>query len=79
MRCEALLRHHLRSGSQHVCTYQSADAASTDGGLELAVKLLDGAGGVEALSQQDDPVQEEEGGNAVDDVLHQLDSVRGRR
>lgn len=43
------------------------------------MKLLDGAGRVEALSQQDDPVQEEEGGDAVDDVLHQLDSVRGRR
>lgn len=69
----------LRWGSHHVWTYHSADAASTDGGLELAVKLLDGAGRVEALSQQDDPVQEEEGGDAVDDVLHQLDSVRGRR
>lgn len=72
-----LVRHHLRPGSQRVCSYHSTDAASTDGGLELAVKLLNGAGGVEALSQQDDPVQEEEGGDAVDDVLHQLDAVRG--
>lgn len=43
------------------------------------MELLHGAGGVEALSQQDDAVQEEEGGDAVDDVLHQLDSGKFRR
>lgn len=55
-------------------TYEGGDAASTDGGLEVALQLLlDGAGGVEALSQQDDGVDEEEGGDAVDDVLKDLD------
>ena len=34
-----------------IATYQPADAAAADGGLELAVQLLDRAGGVEALSQ----------------------------
>lgn len=58
--------------------YHSADAAPADGGLELAVQFLDGAGGVEALGQQDDPVQEEEGGDAVNDVLHQLYSKTRR-
>lgn len=55
-------------------TYESGDAASADGGLEVALQLLlDGAGGVEALSQEDDGVDEEEGGDAVDDVLEDLD------
>lgn len=47
-----------RSGAV-VLTYHSTDAASADGGLELAVQFLDCAGRVEALGQQDDPVQEE--------------------
>lgn len=55
-------------------TYECGDAASADGGLEVALQLLlDGAGGVEALSQEDDGVDEEEGGHAVDDVLEDLD------
>lgn len=52
--------------------YHSTDAAAADGGLEFAVQLLDGAGGVKTLSQEDDPVQEEKGSDAVDDILHQL-------
>lgn len=67
---------HAQPGhSQHVGEEDKhpADAAATGGCLKLAVQLLDCAGGVEALCQQDDPVQEEEGRNAVDDVLHQLD------
>lgn len=59
-----------------VLTYHSTDAASTDGGLELAVQFLDGAGCVESLSKKDDSVQEEEWSNAIDDVLHQLYSVK---
>lgn len=59
-----------------VITYHSTDAASTNGGLELAVQFLDCAGGVEALGQQNDAVQEEKGSNAIDDVLHQLYSVK---
>lgn len=73
-------RHSLcYSGFQHgsvvVLTYHSTDAAPTDGGLELTVQFLDCTGCVEALSQQDDPVQEEKRSNPIDDVLHQLDSV----
>ena len=66
----------LHTVSVVVLTYHSTDAASTDGGLELAVQLLDCAGRVEALGQQNDPIQEEERRNAVDDILHQLYSVK---
>lgn len=56
-------------------TYESGDAASAHGGLEVALQLLlDGAGGVKALGQEDDGVDEEEGGDAVDDVLKDLDT-----
>lgn len=56
-------------------TYESGDAASAHGGLEVALQLLlDGAGGVKALSQEDDGVDKEEGGDAVDDVLKDLDT-----
>lgn len=55
-------------------TYKGSDAASTDGGLEVTLQLLlDGAGGVKALGQKDDGVDEEEGGDAVDYVLKDLD------
>lgn len=58
-------------------SHRSCDAAATHGGLELALQLLlDGAGGVEALSQQDDPINKEEGGDAIDDVLHGLDPAQ---
>ncbi len=39
------------------------------------MELFDGAGGVKALGEQNDAVQKEEGGDAVDDVLHELDSA----
>lgn len=39
------------------------------------MQLLDCAGGVKALGQQDDSIQEKEGGDAIDDVLHELDYV----
>lgn len=56
-------------------THESGDAASAHGGLEVALQLLlDGAGGVKALSQKDDGVDEEKGGDAVDDVLEDLDA-----
>lgn len=55
-------------------TYESGDAASADGGLEVTLQLLlDGTRGVKALSQKDDGVHKEEGGDAVDDVLKDLD------
>lgn len=62
-----------------VSTYHSTDAAPADGRLEFAVQLFDGAGGIKALSQEDDPIQEEKGSDAVDDVLHQLNPVTERR
>lgn len=56
-----------------VLTYKGGDAASADGGLEVALQLfLDGARGVKALSQQEDGVDKEEGGDTVDDVLKDL-------
>lgn len=61
-------------------TYEGGDAAAAHGGLEVALQLLlDGAGGVEALGQQDDGVDEEEGGDAVDDVLKDLDPGQQKR
>lgn len=57
-------------------TYHSTDAASTDGSLELAVQFLHCTGRVETLSEQNDAVQEEKRSNAVDDILHQLYSVK---
>lgn len=63
-----------KDGNSRICLYHSTDAASTDGGLELIVKLLDGTGGIKSLGEQNDAVQEEEGGDAVYDVLHELDS-----
>lgn len=54
--------------------YHSTDAAATDGGLKLAVEFFHRAGGVKSFGQQNDPVQKEEGSDAVDDVLHELNS-----
>lgn len=63
-----------------VFTYKGGDAASTDGGLEVTLQLLlDGAGGVKALSQQDDGVDKEEGANAIDDVLKNLNPEQKQR
>lgn len=55
-------------------SHHGTDAAATHGGLELAVHLFYCAGRVKALSQQDDTIQEEERGNAVDDVLQNLNT-----
>lgn len=49
----------VEHSSAVVQTYHSTDAAPTDGGLELAVQLLDCTCCVEALSQQNDSIQEE--------------------
>lgn len=57
--------------------YKGGDAASADGRLKVALQLLlDGAGCVKALAQQQDGVDEEEGGDAVDDVLKDLDPAQ---
>lgn len=57
-----------------VCAHHGTDAAATHSGLELAVHLFDRAGRVKALSQQNDTIQEEERGNAIDDVLQNLNT-----
>lgn len=62
-----------------VWTYKSSDAASADGGLKVALQLLlDCAGGVKALGQKNDGIDKEEGGDAVDDVLKDLNPEHTR-
>ncbi len=64
--------------SKLVCVHwphHGTDAASTHSGLELAVHLFDSTSGVEALSQQDDAIQEEETGDSINDVLQNLNPV----
>lgn len=53
----------------------STDATSTRGCLELAMDFLNSAGGIKPFRQEDDSIQEEEGSNSVDDILHYLDDV----
>lgn len=50
-----------------------ADAAAAGGDLEVAVQVLDGARGEEALHHQQDAVHEEGGRDAVDHVLEDVD------
>lgn len=54
--------------------YESSQAASAGGDLELSVEIPDGAGGEEALHQQQHSEHEEAGGEAVDDVLQDVDA-----
>lgn len=56
--------------------YRGAEAATTRRAPELAEGVLHGAGGVEALGQKHYAVEEEEGRQAVDDVLKILNSER---
>ena len=49
--------------------HPGTDAASTGGDLEVSVQVLDGPTGEEALHHQQDAVHEEGRGDAVDDVL----------
>ena len=62
-------------------SHRQAEAAATLGAPEFTKGLLDGARGVESLSQQQDTIEEEEGCQAVDHVLEILDAgiVTGRR
>lgn len=50
-------------------SYPSADAASAGGDLEVSVKVFDGSTGEEALHHQQDSVDEESRGDAVDHIL----------
>ena len=59
------VRHQVR-------THHPADASATGSCFKLAMQLLHRTRGVEAFRQQNDPIQEEEGRDPVDDILHQL-------
>lgn len=59
------VRHQVR-------THHPADASATGSCFKLAMQLLHCTRGVEAFRQQNDPIQEEEGRDPVDDILHQL-------
>lgn len=52
-----------------------AQALAADGGLVVAKDLPDCAGGVEALSQQEGPIKEEERGSSIDDILEGMDHI----
>lgn len=58
-------------------SHRQTEAAAALGAPELAEGLLDGAGGVESLSEQQDAIEEEKGRQAVDHVLEVLDAGRG--
>lgn len=53
--------------------YRCTQALAADGGLVVAKDLPDCAGGVEALSQQEGPIKEEERGSSIDDILESMD------
>lgn len=50
-------------------------ALAADGGLVVAKDLPDCAGGVEALSQQEGPIKEEERGSSIDDILEAMNHI----
>lgn len=59
-------------------SHRGAEAATTHSAPELSEGLLGSAGGVEALSQQHDAVEEEKGGQTIDDILEILNAERER-
>lgn len=60
-------------------SHRGAEAAATHGAPELAERLLGSARGVEALGQQHNAVEEEEGGQTIDDILEILNAAKGGR
>lgn len=62
------------------CSHRQAEAAATLGAPEFTKGLLDGARGVETLSQQQDTIEEEKWCKAIDHVLEVFDTgmVTGR-
>lgn len=55
-------------------SHRGAEAAATHGAPELSEGLPGSACGVEALRQQHDAVEEEKGGQTVDDILEILNA-----
>lgn len=60
-------------------SHRGAKAAATHGAPELSKGLLGSARGVEALSQQHDAVEEEKGGQTIDDILEILDAEKKKK
>lgn len=62
------------------CSHRQAEAAAALSAPEFTKGLLDGARGVETLSQQQDTIEEEKWCQAIDHVLEVLDTgmVTGR-
>lgn len=60
-------------------SHRGAEAAATHGAPELSKGLLGSACGVEALGQQHDAVEEEKGGQTIDDILEILDAKKKRK
>lgn len=58
-------------------SHRGAEAAATHGAPELSKGLLGSARGVESLSQKHDAVEEEKGGQTVDDILEILNTADG--
>lgn len=55
-------------------SHRGAEAAAAHGAPELSEGLLGSTGGVEALSQQHNAVEEEKGCQTIDDILEILNS-----
>lgn len=64
--------HLSHSGPSH----RGAEAAATHGAPELSKRLLGNACGVEALGQQHNAVEEEKGGQTIDDILEILNAEK---
>lgn len=81
---EVNVHRHSRAG-KHQEPYNSqgigdahkrcAQALAADGGLVVAKDLPDCTGGVEALSQQEGPIKEEERGSSIDDILEGMNHI----
>lgn len=56
-------------------TYPSTNATSAGGDLEVAIQIFDGATGEESLHHQQDTIHKEGRGDAVDDVLDDVNPV----
>lgn len=60
-------------------SHRRAETAATHGAPELSKGLLGSACGVEALSQQHDAIEEEKGGQTIDDILEILNAEREKK
>lgn len=73
-------RSHPLPSPRPTASHRGAEAAATHGAPELPKGLPGSAGGVEALGQQHDAVEEEKRGQAIDDVLEILNAEKvGRK